>query len=168
LKLGDPLDPTSEMGPAATEPQFKKILAMIERAREEGATVAYGGEPAPQGGFFVKPTILTNVTPDMTIAQDEVFGPILSVLPFDTEEEAIAIANDVRYGLAAGVWTESLRLAHRVIGQLRAGTVWVNAYKVTAPYGPFGGFKHSGIGRENGRDGLAEYLETKTVWIKMR
>ncbi len=167
LKLGDPLDMTSEMGPVATEPQFNKILSMVKTAREEGATVAYGGERAPQGGFFVLPTVLTGVQPTMSIARDEVFGPVLSVLSFDSEEEAIKIANDTRYGLAAGVWTQNLQRAHRVSSQLRAGTVWVNAYKVTAPYAPFGGFKHSGIGRENGRDGLNEYLETKTVWIKM-
>jgi len=167
IKLGDPLDMASEMGPAATAPQFDKILSMVEAAKEEGATVAYGGCQAPQGGFFVLPTILTGVRNSMTIARDEVFGPVLSVLSFDDEEEAVRIANDTRYGLAAGIWTLNVQRAHRVANQLRAGNVWINAYRVTAPFAPFGGFKHSGIGRENGSDGMNEYLETKTIWVEL-
>jgi acyl-CoA reductase-like NAD-dependent aldehyde dehydrogenase len=167
IRLGDPMDPASEMGPAATEAQFHKVLTMVDQARAEGATVAYGGQAAELGGFFVQPTILSGVTLDMSIARDEVFGPVLSIMPFDTEDEAIKLANDTRYGLAAGIWTNSLQRAHRVSAQVKAGTVWINAYRTVGPYAPFGGFKHSGIGRENGREGLAEYLETKTVWIEL-
>ncbi len=167
IRLGDPMDPATEMGPAATEGQFQKVLSMVDAAVKEGATLAYGGVQAPEGGYFVLPTVLTGVTNSMTIAQDEVFGPVLSVLAFDSEEEAIQIANDTRYGLAAGIWTKDVQRAHRVASRIRAGNVWINAYRVTAPFAPFGGFKHSGIGRENGRDGMHEYLETKTVWVEM-
>lgn len=167
IRLGDPMDPETEMGPVATEPQFQKVLSMVRAAKAEGATVAYGGAQAPQGGFFVQPTILTGITPDMTIARDEVFGPVLSIFTFDTEEEAIKLANDTRYGLAAGIWTLNVQRAHRVSAKVKAGSVWINAYRTFGPYAPFGGFKHSGIGRENGREGMAEYLETKTVWIEL-
>ncbi|WP_288252343.1 aldehyde dehydrogenase [uncultured Hydrogenophaga sp.] len=167
IKLGDPLDMASEMGPAATGQQFQKILSMVKSAEAEGATLAYGGRQAPQGGFFVQPTVLTQVHNQMNIARDEVFGPVLAVIPFDTEEEAVKIANDTRYGLAAGVWTQNVQRAHRVAGQLRAGSVWINAYRVTAPFAPFGGFGHSGIGRENGHEGMNEFLETKTVWVEL-
>jgi acyl-CoA reductase-like NAD-dependent aldehyde dehydrogenase len=167
IKLGDPLDPDTEMGPAATEPQFNKVLSMVKAAQQEGAVVTYGGKQASLGGFFVEPTILTGVRNDMTIARDEVFGPVLSVITFEDEEEAVRLANDTRYGLAAGVWTLNVQRAHRVSGQIRAGNVWINAYRVSAPYAPFGGFGHSGIGRENGRDGMHEYLETKTVWVEL-
>ena len=167
IKLGDPLDMASEMGPAATGQQFQKILSMVRSAEAEGATLAYGGRQAPQGGFFVQPTVLTQVHNRMDIAREEVFGPVLAVIPFDTEEEAVKIANDTRYGLAAGIWTQNVQRAHRVAGQLRAGSVWINAYRVTAPFAPFGGFKHSGVGRENGHEGMNEFLETKTVWVEL-
>ncbi|MBI3041899.1 MAG: aldehyde dehydrogenase [Betaproteobacteria bacterium] len=167
IRLGDPMAPQTEMGPAATEFQFQKVLSMVKAARAEGATIAYGGEQASLGGFFVLPTILTGVTNDMTIARNEVFGPVLSVLTFDTEDEAIRLANDTRYGLAAGIWTLNVQRAHRVAAKVRAGSVWINAYRTFGPYAPFGGFKHSGIGRENGHEGMAEYLETKSVWIEL-
>ncbi|HVR52666.1 MAG TPA: aldehyde dehydrogenase [Pseudorhodoferax sp.] len=166
IRLGDPMDPATEMGPAATAAQHQKILAMVRDAQAQGAQLATGGGAGEQGGFFVQPTVLTQVRPDMRIAQDEVFGPVLAVMPFDTEEEAIALANGTRYGLAAGIWTTDVRRAHRVAARLRAGCVWVNAYRVAAPFAPFGGFGHSGLGRENGREGMLDFLETKTVWIE--
>jgi aldehyde dehydrogenase (NAD+) len=154
------------MGPAATKPQFDKVMSMLATAKEQGARVVCGAKPAEIGGYFIEPTILDQVRPDMTIFQDEVFGPVLSVLEFETEEEAIRLANDTRYGLAAGVWTLNVQKAHRVAAQIRAGSVWINAYRTLAPYAPFGGYGQSGIGRENGPEGLAEYQETKTVWIE--
>lgn len=166
IKLGDPMLPETEMGPAATKPQFDKVLSMVKTARDEGARVVCGARGAEIGGYFIEPTILDNVTPAMSIFQEEVFGPVLSVVEFETEEEAVKLANDTRYGLAAGVWTLNVQRAHRVSGRIRAGSVWINSYRTLAPYAPFGGYGQSGIGRENGPEGLAEYQETKTVWIE--
>jgi aldehyde dehydrogenase (NAD+) len=140
---------------------------MIRAAVAEGATLACGGADASPGGLFIPPTILTGVTPDMGIAREEVFGPVLCVIPFDDEEEAIRIANDTEFGLAAGVWTLNVQRAHRMAGRIRAGTVWINAYRVVAYNAPFGGFKQSGWGRENGLQAVDEYLETKTVWVEL-
>lgn len=169
IRMGDPLDPSTDMGTAANRPQFERILAAIGRARAEGARLATGGGPARGAGldrgFFVEPTVFCDVDNRMSIAQEEVFGPVLAVLPFDTEDEAVAIANDTRYGLAAGVWTESLPRAFRVSRALRAGQVWVNTYRALAAQAPFGGFKESGFGREKGEDALAEYLASKNVMI---
>jgi acyl-CoA reductase-like NAD-dependent aldehyde dehydrogenase len=169
IKLGDPCDPATEMGTAANEPQFERILGMIEGAKREGATLATGGGPASGPGlgrgFFVQPTIFQDVANRMTIAQEEVFGPVLSIIPFDTEEEAIEIANATRYGLAAGVWTESLPRAMRVSRAIRAGTVWVNTYRAVAVQAPFGGFKESGFGRERGEIALDEFTNTRNVMI---
>ena len=167
IKLGDPSLPETEMGPVATPQQFEKVTGMIRAAVAEGARLACGGPDAGPGGLFVPPTVLVDVTPGMTIARDEVFGPVLAVIPFDTEEEAIAIANDTDFGLAAGIWSLNIQRAHRVANKVRAGTVWLNAYRVVAYNAPFGGFKQSGSGRENGVGAVDEYLETKTVWIEL-
>lgn len=167
IKLGDPGLPETEMGPVATPQQFAKVNGMIEAAVKEGVRLACGGPEAGPGGLFVPPTILVDVTPDMTIAREEVFGPVLSVIPFDTEEEAIAIANDTEFGLAAGIWSLNIQRAHRVANKVRAGTVWLNAYRVVAYNAPFGGYKQSGSGRENGAAAVEEYLETKTVWVEL-
>jgi aldehyde dehydrogenase (NAD+) len=155
------------MGPIATRPQFEKILGYIEIAKREGATCVLGGRSRPEigAGQFIEPTIFTNVDSSMRIAQEEVFGPVLSVLPFEDEDDAIRIGNDVVYGLAAAVWTRDLHRAMLMTEKLRAGTVWVNNYRATSFTSPFGGVKRSGIGRESGVDAIREYLDTKCVWI---
>lgn len=166
IKLGDPSAADTEMGPLANQSQFETVTGFIDRAVVEGATLATGGPRPDAGDLFVGPTILTNVAPDAEIACDEVFGPVLAVIPFDTEEDAIEIANSTDFGLAAGVWTSSVHRAHRVASRLRAGTVWVNSYRVVAPNAPFGGPGMSGWGRESGIESVYQYTETKTVWIE--
>ena len=168
LVLGDPSDPATEMGPAASDAQRDRILAMIEQARAEGATVAAGGVVDPVlGGRFVRPTVITDVTNDTTIVREEVFGPVLAVMAFDDEDEVVALANDSDFGLAAGVWTLDVRRAHRMARALDAGTVWVNTYRNVSCVAPFGGFKQSGYGKDNGREALDGYLKTKTVWVEL-
>jgi (Z)-2-((N-methylformamido)methylene)-5-hydroxybutyrolactone dehydrogenase len=170
--LGDPLLDSTDVGPIATPPQFNKILDYIEIAKQEGAKCVLGGRraegPSLGKGLFVEPTIFTDVHNGMRIAQEEVFGPILSVIKFSDEDEAIKIANDIPYGLAAGVWTQSLDRAINIPPRLRAGTVWVNAYRVVSYLAPFGGFKNSGIGRENGKEAIKEYLEAKSVFLNTK
>jgi acyl-CoA reductase-like NAD-dependent aldehyde dehydrogenase len=168
-KIGDPSRLETQIGPIATHAQFEKILRMIEMAKAEGATLAFGGHaltgPEYGQGQFVAPTIFTDVQNHMRIAQDEVFGPVVSVLKFKDDEEAIAIANDVEFGLAAGVWTRDLHRALSCVEKLSVGTVWVNNYRSTSFTTPFGGYKRSGLGREGGVEAIKEYLQTKSVWI---
>jgi aldehyde dehydrogenase (NAD+) len=157
------------MGTAANAPQFERILGCIERARVEGARVAAGGGPARgpglERGFFIEPTVFADVDNAMSLAREEVFGPVLAVIPFEGEEEALRIANDTPYGLAAGVWTQNLSRALRMTRGIRAGQVWVNTYRAMAVQAPFGGFKQSGFGREKGEAALAEFLAPKNVMI---
>jgi acyl-CoA reductase-like NAD-dependent aldehyde dehydrogenase len=171
-RLGDPRDPNTNIGPIATEGQLRRILSYIDIARQEGARcVLGGGRPAAaelQCGWFVEPTIFTGVTNRMRIAQEEVFGPVLSVIRFETDEEAIALANDTPYGLAAGVWTSRLDRALGLPKRLKAGTVWVNTYRLVSYMSPFGGTKSSGLGRENGLEAIYEYLEAKSIFINPR
>ena len=169
LTLGDPLDPATDVGPVITKAQQQRILAFLDGARAQGATIALGGG-APSGGQFetgnwIEPTIVTDVTNDMTIARDEVFGPVLAVLTYDTIEDAIAIANDTNYGLSAGVWGRDEERALDVARRLDAGMVYVNDWHVINPNYPFGGYKQSGLGREGGPDALDEYTEQKYISI---
>ena len=168
-KMGDPMSLDTQVGPVTNPPQFEKILRYIDIAKDEGATPVLGGARATRpecgGGWFVEPTIFTGVKNAMRIAQEEVFGPVLAVIPFEDEEEAIAIGNDVVYGLAAGVWTQSMRRSLMMAERLQAGTVWVNTYRAVSYLSPFGGYKRSGIGRESGQEMIKEYLQTKSVWI---
>ena len=169
VRLGDPMQPTTNVGPIATPPQFAKVLEYIEIARGDGARCILGGKPATgpgvTGGQFVEPTIFTDVTNDMRIAQEEVFGPVLSIIGFDDEQDAIELGNSVIYGLVAGVWTGNIGRAMRMTKALRAGTVWVNTYRAYSFMMPFGGVKMSGLGRENGIEAVHEFLETKSVFL---
>ena len=171
IRLGDPLEDTTELGPVAFEAHLQRILGMIDRAVDEGAQVACGGErvtSAPLAdGFFVQPTIFTGVRPDMEVVREEVFGPVLTVLPFTDEDEVVAAANSTPYGLAAGVWTRDLNRAMRMTRRLDAGIVWVNTYRAMAPESPFGGFKSSGYGKEGGEAVLHEFTRSKSVWIDL-
>jgi len=168
-QIGDPMLPGTHVGPVATQPQFEKVLEYIKIATTEGARCVLGGgaydAPGARGGRFVAPTIFTGVQNRMRIAREEVFGPVLAVIPFDTEEEAFSIANDTPYGLAAGVWTSDIGRALRASERLQAGTVWVNTYRIGGSSTPFGGYKRSGLGREGGIDAIKEWVNTKTVWI---
>jgi (Z)-2-((N-methylformamido)methylene)-5-hydroxybutyrolactone dehydrogenase len=169
LKLGDPMKADTQVGPIATPPQFEKVLHYIAVARADGARCVLGGGPATgpglEGGQFVQPTVFTDVTNDMRIAQEEVFGPVLSVIGFDTEADAVRIGNDILYGLAAGVWTSDMGRAIRMTKALRAGLIWVNTYRAYSILVPIGGMKQSGLGRESGIEAINEFLETKSVMI---
>ncbi|SAL55164.1 aldehyde dehydrogenase [Caballeronia turbans] len=169
VRLGDPMQPETNVGPVATPPQYAKVLDYIEIARRDGARCILGGKPASgpglTGGQFVEPTIFTDVTNDMRIAQEEVFGPVLSIIGFDDEQHAVTLANSVIYGLVAGVWTGNIGRAMRMTRALKAGTVWVNTYRAYSFMMPFGGMKMSGIGRENGIEAVHEFLETKSVFL---
>ncbi len=168
-QMGNPMSLDTQVGPVTTMPQYEKILSYLDVAKEDGAECVLGGTKAERpecgDGWFVEPTIYTGVNNKMRIAQEEVFGPVLSVIPFEDDDEAIEIANDVVYGLAAGVWTSSIPRAIELPKRIQAGTVWVNTYRAVSYVAPFGGYKRSGLGRESGQDAINEYMQTKTVWI---
>ncbi|WP_422103272.1 aldehyde dehydrogenase family protein [Vreelandella sp.] len=171
IAVGLPSDEATRMGPLQNRRQFEQVSRMIEAAEAAGARVLTGGK-RPEGlsdeaqGYFIAPTVLVDVTPEMEIAQQEVFGPVLIAMAFDREEEAIRLANDTRFGLAGAVWSQDVARAHRVAGQLRAGTVWINSYKAISVMSPFGGFGDSGFGRSSGLDGLREYTVPQSVWVE--
>ena len=168
-KMGDPLSAETQVGPVTTRPQYDKVLSYIEIGKHEGAQLRLGGGPATRPecgkGWFVEPTVFTGVDNRMRIAQEEIFGPVLSVIPFQDEDHALRVANDVRFGLGAGVWTRDVGRAIRMSERIQSGTVWVNTYRAVSYMSPFGGYKDSGLGRENGSHAIYEYLQTKSVWI---
>lgn len=171
IDVGLPESEQTRMGPLQNRRQYQRVTQMIEAAVASGAQILTGGQrpaslPEEAQGFYLAPTVLTGVTPDMTIAQEEVFGPVLVVMPFDDEEEALTLANGTRFGLAAAVWTQDPARAHRVAGQLRAGTLWINSYKAINVMSPFGGFGDSGFGRSSGLEGLREYTLPQSVWVE--
>ena len=163
--IGDPLDEATNFGPMVSDTQRQQVLGFIAKGQAEGARLMLGGAAIERDGFYMEPTVFADVTDDMTIARDEIFGPVLSVLDFDDEDDVIARANDTGFGLAAGVYTNDLTRAHRVIRQLRAGTCWINTYNLTPVEAPFGGTKLSGVGRENGKAAIEHYSELKTVYV---
>jgi aldehyde dehydrogenase (NAD+) len=166
-KVGDPFDPTTEQGPQVDQAQFDKVMGYIESGRNEGAELVCGGSRVGDRGYFIQPTVFADVRDEMKIAKDEIFGPVMSIIPFKSLDEVVVRANRTTYGLAAAVWTRNIKKAHAVADSVRAGTVWVNCYNVLDTRAPFGGFKQSGIGRELGEYGLQQYTEVKTVTVKL-
>jgi betaine-aldehyde dehydrogenase len=171
MRLGDPEDPTTQVGPLVSEAHMGKVLGYIERGRAEGARVLTGGGRATGGklarGFFVTPTVFDACEDGMAIVREEIFGPVMSVLEFEHEDEVVSRANATEFGLSAGVFTNDLTRAHRVIAQLEAGTCWINHYNVTPIELPFGGMKMSGLGRENGRAAIEHYTQLKSVYVAL-
>jgi aldehyde dehydrogenase (NAD+) len=167
IRVGDPLDAATQMGAQVSEEQFTKILGYIDAGRDEGARVVTGGARAADKGYFIQPTIFSGVRPDMKIACEEIFGPVVSAMTFTDAEDAVRQGNNTNYGLAAAVWTRDISKAHKVARALRAGTVWVNTYNAFDTAMPFGGYKESGIGRELGAQALDLYTQTKSVWVAL-
>ncbi len=166
IRLGDPRDPATDMGPLASEAQWDKVRRYCDLARKQQVDIRCGGEPAAAGGWFFPPTVMAGVEESHPVWREEIFGPVLACQSFATDDEAYAKANASPYGLAAGVWTNDVRRSFTAARRLQAGSIWVNAYRTLSPSMPFGGFKRSGHGRENGIEGLREFLQTKAVWIE--
>jgi acyl-CoA reductase-like NAD-dependent aldehyde dehydrogenase len=171
LRVGDPMDATSQMGAQVSEKQMQRVLDYIESGKQEGATVLTGGGRDTDGdkakGFFVQPTIFTGVKPEMKIAREEIFGPVLSAIRFADAAEAARIANDTTYGLASAIWTKDIKLAHRLAGEIKAGSVWINSYNAFDSGSPFGGYKQSGFGRDLGSYAIEQYTNVKSVWVAL-
>jgi acyl-CoA reductase-like NAD-dependent aldehyde dehydrogenase len=170
IRLGDPLDPATEMGPLTSASHRDRVLAYVEIARQDGGEILAGGsapdDPALAGGFYVRPTVV-RIDPASRVCREEVFGPFVTVSTFRSDEDAVRIANDVDYGLGGGLWTRDLSRAHQIARQIRSGMVWVNSYKRVNPGSPFGGTGSSGYGREMGFEAIREYTEPKSVWINV-
>jgi aldehyde dehydrogenase (NAD+) len=167
IKVGDPFDANTYQGPQVSQTQYDRIMNYVECGKQEGAKVLTGGNRHGKQGYFIEPTVFGDVTNNMKIVREEIFGPVIVMSAFDSEDEVIAAANDTNYGLASGIFTSDLSRAHRVAGHLKAGTVWVNCYNELHPQIPFGGFKESGIGRELGEYALENYMEVKAVQINL-
>ena len=166
IRVGPPQDDKTEVGPIANSKQYAHVQGMIQDGLAAGAVLASQSADCPRPGFYVRPTVLSQVSNSMRLAQEEVFGPVLAAIPFDTEEEAVSIANDTRFGLAGAVWTGDTARAHRVAAKVKAGTFWINAYKIINVASPFGGYGDSGYGRSSGMEALYEYTQTKSVWVE--
>ncbi len=167
IKVGSGMEPKTTMGPLVSEEQLQRVCNYLEIGMKEGATATAGGKKMGDKGYFVEPTVLINTKDDMRVVQEEIFGPVVTAIPFDNPEELIPRANDTQYGLAAGIWTKDISKAHRVAAALRAGTVWINCYNIFDAGLPFGGYKQSGWGREMGKDALELYTQTKAVCVRL-
>ena len=167
IKIGDPVKNDTELGAVISKEHFENVLSYIAKGKSEGAKVAFGGRRPGKfkKGYYISPTVLENVDPHATVACEEIFGPVVAVIPFSKEDEAVEIANNTEYGLAGGIWTRDINRALRVAKSVKAGYLWVNTYGGIMPQTPYGGFKQSGIGKELGKEGIENYLETKTVNI---
>jgi phenylacetaldehyde dehydrogenase len=173
IVVGPGTDPSTQMGPLVSARQLQRVTGYIAAGQQEGGTLAVGGGRPPglpeqcQGGYFLQPTVFTGTDHSMRLVREEIFGPVLTAMVWDDVDDLIRKANDTPYGLAAGIWTRDLTMAHRIAAAIRAGTIWVNCYNLTDPASPFGGYKQSGWGREMGRRALDLYTETKSVWVNL-
>ena len=165
ITVGDPLDPNTHVGPLCTSAQIETIKDTLARAKSQGATIHFGGAPLDRDGNYMAPTLVECTSADTETLKVEMFGPVMSLIPFDTEEDAIAMANDTDFGLGSGVFTQNIARAHRVSKRIRSGICWINTYRAISPIAPFGGFNQSGYGREAGQEAILDYTRTKTTWI---